>query len=253
MIALLRFHFLQIWRSRLLLLWTAFSFLVQYATVAILHSASIQYNEMQQVMGLKQVVIVLIYTQFFTGTVLATVYGIWVLPYLHEEPRSSLTYVLPISKWIFPGVYATSFAILCLLQMVGWFGSIAIRYGFGAFADPSFPWVEVGSGVILLLVALTTVAFALAVISLLFGKIAAFIGGSFLSLVLYVSAGFFQSGMGAESLWRKVYAFLPPLGEVIFDLRRGYVWEGTQLYHLGLWVGWLLLLASLFRLRLNKV
>lgn len=253
MIPLLKFHFLQIWRSRLLILWVLFSFIVQYATVAIMQNATFTSNEVKHGFELRQVVIVLLYVQFFTGTVLSTVYGIWVLPYLHEEPRTALTYVLPITKWVFPAVYAVSFAGLVLLQLVGWFLSIAIRYGFGAFADPTFPWVEVGSGVLLVLVALTTISFALSVVSMLFGKIAAFIGGSFVAFVLYVSAGFFQANMGAESLWRKIYAFMPPLGEVIFDLQRGYVWEGTQLFHFGLWIGWLLLLASLFRLRLNKV
>src|SRR4051812_13133059 len=96
-LACLRFHFLQIWRSRLLGLWLVFSLFVQYSAVRILHAATIHYQASQMELGLREVVIALLYVQFCTGSLLATVYGIWIVPSPHEESRAPLTFALPVT------------------------------------------------------------------------------------------------------------------------------------------------------------
>ncbi len=252
MIACLRFHLLQVWRSRLLVLWLFFSFFAQYGTAKILFAAKIQYQQVQVVMGLPEVVTALVIANFFSGMILASVFGIWTVPYLHEDSRSQLTFSLPVSKWVFPGVYSISFALLFLCQVAALLLSLALQFGFSAWVDPTFPWKAFVSASVVSLVALEVVVFFLAVTSMAFGKATAFIGGTTLLTVLQLSGAFFQAGMGREGNWYLVYSFLPPLGEVLFDIKIGSLFATPVGYHLLLWVFWGLILASLIKLKLNR-
>lgn len=252
MIPFLRFHLLQVWRSRLLLLWLFFSFFAQYGTAKMLSAAKIQYQQAQVIMDLSQIVTALLLTNFFSGMVLAAVFGIWTVPYLHEESRAQLTFSLPFSKWIFPAVYATSFFLLFLTQLAALLLSLGFQFGFSAWLDPLFPWQTFAVASLISLLALEAVVFFLAVSSMAFGKAGAVIGGATLFLILMVSAAFFQAGVGKDGAWYQLYSVLPPLGEVLFDMKRGSLSESPTPYHLLLWVLWGGLLSALMRLRLSR-
>jgi hypothetical protein len=251
MLAVLRFHLLQVSRSRLLVMWALFTLLVQYALVRILHAATIQYQANsasgQVTVDLSAVVMALVYSQFVCGIFLATVYGIWVAPYLHEENRAPLTFALPVDKAIFPGVYALSFFILYLLQAVAMFLSLTVQFGFSVWSDPLLSWTALGSGSLISILALEGVVFVLAVFSLVFGKVPAFLGGAALFMVLTVSGIVFRAQWVTSGIWKNIYKFLPPIGEVFTDIKSPL---GES--HWLLWLVWIGIFAVLFRVRLNR-
>jgi hypothetical protein len=252
MMACFYFHLLQVWRSRLLLLWLLFSFFSLYGFAGILQSAKVQYQEVQMILGLREVVVALVVTNFYTGLVLAAVFGIWTVPYLHEESRAQLTFSLPLSKWVFPAVYALGFLSLFLLQVAALLLSLGFQFGFTSWTDAAFPWGSFLAALLLSGLALESVVFFFAVVSLSFGKIGAFLGGAVLGLILQVSGAFFQAGLGKEGAWFKLYSFLPPLGEVVFDIKAAALWQAPTLYHLLSWIVWGGILAGLLRLRLSR-
>ncbi len=251
MIALLRFHLLQITRSRLLVLWVLFAFFVEYSAAKLMFAMTVNANGVQTLIGMRELAMAMVYVQFVTASMLASIYGIWIVPYLHEESRASLTYALPIDKMAFPAVYFLSFLFLFLIQFGVLFGILLLQFGPAAVFGPEFPWKQVYSGSLITLVSLEVMVFGLSVASLYFGKIAAFLAGSAIVLVLQVSGVVFSAGWGAQTLWRRVYAFLPPLGEVFFDFK-GLAWEGAPAMHLGLWCVWAVIFGALFRIRLNR-
>jgi hypothetical protein len=252
MIALLRFHGLQLFRSRLVVLWVLFSVLVQFALVKLLYSATIEIQHARSVLGIKEIVVSLLYAQFFTGSLLATVYGIWVVPYLHEESRAPLTFALPVSKWVFPLVYGLSFFSLILLQNALSFGVLGAQFGFSVFSDEAFPWTQLASGFLLSMLSLEVMLFMLACTAVYFGKMGTFIVTSGFFLVLQVSAALFHSGVGLDSVWKKVYSVLPPFGEVLFVFSSGPVWEASHRLHIVSWVVWLILFCAAFRFRIGR-
>lgn len=247
-----RFHLLQIYRSKLVLLWILFSLFVQYSAVRLMHASTVHYEQAQMTLGMREIVIALIYVQFFLGSVLATVYGIWVAPYLHEESRAPLTYALPVNKAVFPAVYFISFLSLYVVQAVAMFASLTTQFGISIWTNPEFPWAHVGAGSLLSILALEGLVFGLALFSLVFGKVSAFLGGTALVMVLQVSALVFKAEWAQSGVWYRVYQFLPPLGETLVDLKETRFWEGQTGLHTLSWVVWLVLFATLFRLRLNR-
>lgn len=251
MIPLLKFHLLQITRSRLLVLWVLFAFFIEYSAAKLMFAMTVSANGVQTLIGMRELSIAMVYVQFGTAAMLASIYGIWIVPYLHEEQRAALTFALPVDKLVFPAVYALSFLILFLLQCAVFLLIMNLQFGPTAVFGPEFPWKEILSGTLLSVVALEVMVFGLSVASLYFGKIAAFLAGSAIVLVLQVSGVVFSAGWGATTLWKKVYAFLPPLGEIFFDFK-GLAWEGPAAMHFGLWGIWAVIFVVLFRLRLNR-
>ncbi len=251
MIPLLKFHLLQITRSRLLVLWILFAFFIEYSAAKLLFAMTVSANGVQTLIGLRELSIAMIYVQLGTAAMLASIYGIWIVPYLHEDQRAALTFALPVNKLIFPAVYAVSFLILFLLQCAVLLITLNLQFGPAAVFGAEFPWKEVLSGTLISVVALEVMVFGLSVASLYFGKIAAFLAGSAIVMVLQVSGVVFSAGWGKDTLWKKVYAFLPPLGEIFFDFK-GLAWEGSARTHLGLWAIWAAIFVVLFRLRLNR-
>jgi hypothetical protein len=250
--AILKFHFLHLSRSRLLPLWLLFSVLTQYVVVKILGSTNIQIQGNQAILGVKEIVTVLLYAQFFLGSLLATVYGVWVVPYFHEDSRGPLTFALPVSKWIFPLVYGMTFVFMLLSQALLGFGVLFFHGGKDFFASAAFPWQLLLSGQLTTAVALLVMVYGLACLSFYLGKAATFILSSALLLVLQVSGALFKNEVGLDSLWRKVYLVLPPFGEVLIDLSGRPFWEGAPLAHFALWCIWLCLCVTIFRFRIAR-
>ncbi len=250
--AILKFHLLHLSRSKLLPLWILFSILTQYVVAKVVSSASIHIQGAEAILGVRETVAVLLYAQFFIGGLLALVFGVWVVPYFHEDSRAPLTFALPVSKWVFPLVYGLTFLGMLLLQAALGLGVLFFQGGSQFLASSEFPWQLFLSGQFTTAVALLVMVFLLSCFSFYVGKAATIILTSGLLFVLQLSGVVFKNGVGLDSLWRKVYLILPPFGEVLIDLGGKPFWEGVPLYHSGIWCVWLCLLVSLFRFRLGR-
>src|SRR5690606_29978960 len=144
-----------------------------------------------------------------------------------------------------------SFLLMFALQALCRFAVLLWELGPETVFGAEFPWNVAAAGTLLSWLALEVLVCGRAVPSLYVGKVVAFLAGAAVALVLQVSAAVFAAGWGEQSLWKKVYAFLPPLGEVFKDIT-GSLWEPPFTPHLGLWAIWLAIFVFLFRVRLSR-
>lgn len=207
-----------------------------------------------------------IFIQLFCGAFLAGIFGIWVVPYLHQGPRSRLTFTLPLHRWKFPLVYALTLLIILLFLDVGVFfvmSSFAGTIPQISVAPPLVPVTALPSSLficlILQLVAFEVLMFGFALGSLTIGQMPTFLLGTLTIGVLQGMGIFFHLtnlGWGEPAfrggVWFRIYSLLPPVGELAFDLWKQYKKPDWGSPHLSLWLVWLIVLAVLFCVRISK-
>lgn len=252
-------NLLHIFRSRLLFLFLLFSAFLHFSGLKIMHKLTMTIEGVIQVIGPREGIFLSLYFQLFAGIFLAAVYGIWMIPYLHTGQRASLTFTLPVSRWKFAVSYALTFLVLILTEQVIMFGSFAFVFGTEPFFAEKFPWVALLSCILLEILAFEASVFAFALSSLLFGQIPTFFLGMMSFFVLQtlgslIRVGFDRIAETTGGTWAflvGVYRYLPPLGEIIFDLREGFNKAFQTHFHFYLWVAWCLIFMGLFLLKLN--
>lgn len=256
---LLRLNLTHIIRTRLLFFVFIFSFFIQFIGIQVLHSASINLQGVLTRIGYKEAIFLALFFELFTGAFLAAVYGIWMMPYAHQGPRSALTFTLPVSKWAFALSYGIGILILLIVQHVVMLCSYGMIFGFATFLLPKFPWAGFLSCLILQTLAFEVFAFAFAVSSMTFGQISTLFLGNLVFFILQLGGALFkldlsrfvtQPSPGFE-LARHIYEVLPPLGEIVFDLRHGFAEPALLLNHSILWALWLAVFAGIFRWKLR--
>lgn len=207
--------------------------------------------------GPREGIFLSLYFQLFAGIFLAAVYGIWMIPYLHTGPRVSLTFTLPVSRWKFPIAYAITFLGLILLEQFVMFGSFVAVFGFEPLFSEKFPWVGLLACISLEVLAFEASMFAFALSSLIFGQIPTFFLGMMGFFVLQTAGSLLRidrlmdGAGGMLTGLADIYKFLPPLGEIIFDLKQGFTKSFTDHSHFYLWFLWILIFATLFLVKLH--
>lgn len=259
MLALLSQNLKHILRTRLLFFLFIFSFVIQYFGVRILHSATIQFQGVISTIDAKDSLFLALVFQIFTGAFLSAVYGIWMVPYAHQGLRSQLTFTLPVSKWAFPLAYAISMLGLLIFQHLILFTCYGMNFGFGFFLAPNFPWAGLFNCLVVETVAFEMCLFAFAVSSMSLGQVPTFFLSSTVLFVLQLTGGILRLNLGsigmnkssALEMIRSIYNWLPPVGELVYDLRNGYLRPDWASRSLALWAIWLAAFVLLFRYKLR--
>ncbi len=244
-------NFRHVLRTRLLLFLLIFSFLIQYVGVKALHSVTINYQGIISKFDDKDSLFVALLFQIFTGGFLSAAYGIWIIPYAHQGLRSPLTFSLPISKWLFPVSYALSVLALLLMQHGILLTCYGINFGWGVIFSAKFPWSGFLLGVGLESLAFLACTFGFATAAMALGQVPAFFLGATVLFLLQVMGAIFRLDLPSLANAQRIYEFLPPVGELVYDLRFGYTklqWDGG---HLLLWAIWLGVFVLLFRYQLR--
>lgn len=247
-------------RSRLLFLLIIFSCFLHYVGLSVTKHATVSVQGFISNLGPRQGMFVSMFLSLFMGTFLSAIYGIWMIPYFHQGERSLLTFVLPISKWLYPLVYGLSFLLLMLIEFVILVGSFGFVFGWDALTDPRFSWIALLTCGAVCLLAVETFLFLFGTLSLVLGHIMTLFvaAGAFISL--QIAGSLFHSGLdqyandvGGNLLsFYKIYKFLPPLGELIFSLKQTFS-EGTvPTVHLMMWGVWLVLGVVFFRAAIRR-
>lgn len=257
--SLFLYNLRHIFRSKLLILFFAFSTLLHFLGLKLLHKLTVVVEGVFQVIGPKEGIFFSLYFELFIGVFLATVYGIWLVPHLHTGQRLPLSYSLPVPKWKYLMGYFASFFVLILIEQIILFTSFGLVFGFGAFSDPKFPWTGLVSCTVLEILAFEAAMFGFAVSSLHFGQIVTFILGGATFFVLQTTGSLLRLGLERFSesvgqtlvLVQSVYRWFPPIGEMIFDLKQGFSKSFETYEHFYLWVVWFAIFASLFWVRLR--
>jgi|GEM_PF-1390156 len=263
---LLKQNFRHVLRTRVLLFALALSFFVQWAGLQSLKNFTLHLEGDlgsfflgRSNFGEREGIFLALFLHLFTGTFLSAVYGIWVVPYLHQGDRSQLTFTLPISKWKFPlGYGVTMLGLLFLLHLV-MFATFGFVFGFRAFMSLAVPWKVIAVCLVVETLAFMTLMFAFACSAMAFGQIPTFFIGVFSFFSLQLAAVLFRLNLeklvefesGFLEWSRFIYNKLPPMGELVFDLGTQFsnpTWNDKNIW---LWLVWLSVFASIFRLTLR--
>lgn len=251
---------LHLLRARLLVILLVFAFVVQWLG---LHFVGLLNTKLQGVFASvagNETLFVSLFYQLFTGGSVAAVYGIWMVPYLHLGSRNALTFVLPLPRWAFSLGYGLTMILLIVVLQVVMLLTFGYNLGFSVFSQPEFPWKGLLMCVLLQTLAFETLMFSLALGSMLIGAVPCFFLGNTLLFVLQVGGGFFRIDLenftGGNPSWygtvKAIYDYLPPLGELIFDLRQQFLTPDIKTGHFWLWGVWLAIFVVLFTWRLAR-
>lgn len=260
--ALLKQNLRHIVRTRLLVFLLLFSFLIQYVGVKILRSMTINFQGIISTIDSKDALFIGLVFQLFTGAFLAAVYGIWMVPHAHQGQRSQLTFTLPVSKWAFPLAYSLSMLGLLALQHGILFICYWMNFGWETLVATRFPWQSVAICVCFETLAFEMFLFAFAFSSMTLGQIPTFFLGASVFFSLQVAGALFRFSMDKPSVLmtgkfsqletaRSVYQKLPPVGDLIYDLRQNFLKPDWKHPSLMLWAIWLAIFVLLFRYKLR--
>lgn len=257
--ALLLLNIKHVVRSRLLILHLLFSFILQFICLRLLRSVSVNIDGLISEVGPKQALFMGLFLQLFNGAFLTAVYGIWLVPYLHQGHRGQLTFTLPVSKWVYPVVYGSVMLGLLLVQYLSMFISYGFLFGFSAFVAEGFQWKAVLTCLALETVAFETILFGLACSALYLGQIPTFFFGGIVFFVLQVMGGvfridfakFFGEEPASLAAVRWFYEKLPPLGELVFNLKQRFGKPVLFDQPAIVWLVWLTLFILVFRWKIR--
>jgi len=244
-----------IFRSRLLVLMLIFSILLHYVGLSVVKNTFFSEQGLISVVGPRQGMFVSVYLSLFMGVFLAIIYGVWMVPYLHQGQRSLLTFVIPVSKWSYPLVYFLCFFSLILLEYGILVGSFAWIFGKASLMQPRFSWQALFYCLTVIFLACEFLLFCSAILSLVIGQMATIfvMAGGFISLqvigTLYrFGLDQYAQDQGGNALaFYRFYRGLPPLGELIFNLKQTYSQGGFPQAHFWGWLVWVTVFFFLFR------
>jgi len=235
-----------IFRSKLLFLLMLFSFFLHYVGLNLVQQMTISVKGLVSTVGPREGMFVSIFLSLFVGFFLSAIYGIWMVPYFHQGERSQLTFVLPVSKWLFPIVYSGSLFVLVLMEFGIMLGSFSLVFGKEAILHPKFSWSALGTCLLLEVTAFQFLLFSFSVLSLVFGQMSTLFLGAMAFIILQVAGTVFRFGFD-QSVFYQAYQLLPPLGELIFNLKQTFSQGEFPWGHFGLWILWLGASALLFK------
>jgi hypothetical protein len=264
-------NLVHLFRSRLLIFIVLFSVVVQYYAVKLVKSATMYVSfSVQGNTGLvreSESYFVAVIASYFAGTFLAGVYGAWIAPYLHRGPRSALTHMLPVSRWAFPAAHALTFAVLLLVQFATLIWALGANVGWEGVLSSEFPWKGMIFCFLLQSLSFYVILFGAASASMMLGSLPTFFLTNLacsalvaLRAVVYFSespiagqigSGAQIQGTGSMLNLKWILQKLPPLGELMVDMRWAFEKQQLPTGNLALWAIWLAAFVIWFRWRLS--
>ncbi len=248
-------------RSRLIGFSVLVAFLFQFCIVKLLRSSTIQFQDFLMVIAWKEALFVALFFQMFVGSFLASVYGIWILPYLHTGSRSALTHVLPVRHSEFAIGYILTLVFLFALTYIVMILNYSLIFGFSVFMQPEFPWWNLIYASLMELIAVIFMAFAFAVSSMTIGTVGTvFLSGlvisalQILAVIVRFDIGSYLQGEVPKSytVLQTIYPYFPPLGDIVFTLKSAFFRKEMATMDWAVWLVWCALAIGLFILRIRK-
>jgi hypothetical protein len=137
--------------------------------------------------------------------------------------------------------------------------SYGMVFGFHTFLSEGFPWRGVLNCLLMETLAFEVFAFAFAVSAMTFGQIPTFFLATLTFFVLQITgavlkidlAHYISGPLPSLDRIRAIYDAFPPIGELVFDLRHGFVEPGLLLGHSLRWAVWLAVFVLIFRWKLR--
>jgi hypothetical protein len=252
-------HFLRhIWHSKILFSVLLISIFIHYSALSLLRSSSVTVQGVVSTIGARQGFYISVFLDLFCGFFLSAAFGIWLMTYFYEKTRASLYFVLPISKWIHVASHAIIFVLLVFFQKI-----VSLILYLSIFKNEAFTFLGSNLSVFLIshlfeLLVFLTMSFVLALGSLVLGPVVTFFAAGIYFFVSQIFGIFFKFNWSAllntqtpkvDGI-KSLYDVLPPVGNIIFDLRVLMGGENTTAW--GLWAVWLAIFVSCFYFKIKS-
>lgn len=246
-------------RSKLVVVLFVFTAVVEYCLLRVLQATTLQMQGEISALSQTDLVFSGLIVQIFTGLLLALVYGLWMIPYPHRGSRSTLTYVLPIPRTGMVFSYSTTLFLLLAMQTVITISCIGFVSGWGFIFSSIFPWKKLILAFLFQAACFQFLGALLAVGALTFGQIVTFVLGTLLFVLLQIAGALLRveivqvmgSTMQGFDTAQKIYAWMPPIGEFLYQLRELF-WNDIFGRTTALtWIGWWVLAHGLLIARLK--
>ncbi|MCB9253488.1 MAG: hypothetical protein H6617_02275 [Bdellovibrionaceae bacterium] len=253
MIALWRHFLIHLFRTRLFYLCMGLSFFAFFIPLKLADAITIHVQEMEQAITGENIFLILFFVAMSLGGFISMVYGVWVVPYLHQGPRVFLSFGLPVAKWKVPIAYALTFLCLIALQNTIMFTLHGFMFGYEAYQD-GFPLKGLLMVQLFQILSLEVTMFLFATLALFFGRIAATVLGTAIFSIAQVCGFIFATDLGAEiqsksaglTLVRHIYEILPPWDKVLVRITQQLKEANIPDPQLIPWGIWLVLLGAAF-------
>jgi hypothetical protein len=242
---LLRVQLLHVYRNRLIVFGILAGILLELGGLSLLRNITVSFQSVVSPIGWQQSLFVAVFLQLFSGFFVAAAAGIWLLPYPHQGLRAVLTYVLPIPPLAIAGAQLTLVVVLMAIQFSLGMVVFGALNGLEPFRAADFPWIGTLACFGLACIAGATLAFWLAAISMRLGAVAAFFVAAFTMSFLQIyatllrigSSTYFEQFAETVAKWKSYYRWLPPFGDLIFDIRDTVFKAGTATESIA-WLSW---------------
>lgn len=244
-------------RSKLLVTLGLASFFLPYGWFELAQSINIQLQGKTLNLDGEQVLLGGLFLTLFISGFLAASYGMWIMPNLHSGRRGQIIYVLPIRKWIFPLCYAAVLFLMLVCQQAMMLAALRISYGTQFWLESGFFFNKYVPCLVLISMAYVAVSFYFGLLAFNFSPMSTF----------FLGAGtlFFLQGWGmlfeihstlslAEYFpsidkFASVYAYLPPMGDLVLDIRKTVRFSGWGYGHFKGMAFWLVVAWVLVAVR----
>jgi len=245
-------------RSKLLMTLGVASFFLPYGWFELAKTVNIRFQGKVVNFDGEQVLLGGLFLTLFISGFLAASYGMWIMPALHSGRRGQIIYVLPIRKWLFPIAYALVLFIMLAGQQACMLLALRISYGTEFYLEPGFFFGKYIPCLVLISMAYVGVSFFFGLLAFNFSPMATFFWG--------IGSLFFLQGWGILfelnnnlslaqyfpniDAMANFYRYLPPMGDLILDIRKTIRFGGwTYGHYLGMGC-WLLVVWVLVAVRI---
>lgn len=245
-------------RSKLLVTLGLASFFLPWGWFELAKSVNIQFQGKTVNLDGEQVLLGGLFLTLFISGFLAASYGMWIMPNLHSGRRGQIVYVLPIRKWLFPIAYGIILFIMLAGQQAFMLLALRISYGTQFYLEPGFFFGKYIPCLVLISMSYVAVSFYFGLLAFNFSPMTTFFWG--------IGSLFFLQGWGIlfelnESMalaqyfpniekLASLYRFLPPMGDLILDIRKTIRFGGWSYGHFWTMGVWLMIVWALVAVRI---
>lgn len=237
------------WRSRFLSLFLLFACSLHYLALRLMRQATFSFQGVVTEVGPNQAMFVSLYLSFFIICFVAITSAIWLVPQLHRGDKALLTFVWPVPKSSFLFVYGVQLFLFIFMEWVVLFSVFIAFYGAEGLRASQVSWSSLIQYFTLVVISLQAMHFLLASSSLVWGPLATLFITAISYISLQVWATLNRLGFVSKTL---ITQLLPPVGNLIFDLKEilsGDAWKEDQLL---IWLAWTLIGGIWFRKAISR-
>ncbi len=237
--ALTKLVWFHVMRSRLLVTLGLASFFLPLAWFELTKKLNIQLQGKVINFDGEQVLLGGIFLSLFISGFLAASYGMWIMPNLHSGRRGQIIYVLPIKRGLFPVSYAAVLITMLVGQQATMLAALRFSYGTQFWLEPSFFFGKYIPCLVLISLAYVGISFFFGLLAFNMSPMGSFFWGTGTLFFLQGWGILFELNTNLSlteyfpniNKLAYIYSLLPPMGDLILDIRKTIRFGGWSYGH----------------------